>query len=145
MDDIACLQSRLEYYGNERKKKLNDYQAALNGDYQNDYDHYIVKRAIDSFDDCFDFIDEPKYGFRVKITQERQCSELGPDCGMNSTNIDSQHYALYKQFQVRQTGEGFRSDAPPDCRTDVCGGSAPAPADDYDYDDYYDEIRKRFK
>jgi hypothetical protein len=22
MDEIACLQSRLEYYGNERKKKL---------------------------------------------------------------------------------------------------------------------------
>ena len=36
-----------------------------------------MKRAIDSMDDCFDFIEEPLYGFRVNVTQEIQCSELG--------------------------------------------------------------------
>ena len=40
-------------------------------------DHILVKRAIDSMDDCFDFIEEPLYGFRVNVTQEIQCSELG--------------------------------------------------------------------
>ena len=45
--------------------------------------------------------------------------------------------------QSRQTGEGFRFAAPPDCRTlFVCGGQAPTPAPaDYNDDDYYDEIK----
>ena len=76
-------------------------------------------------DDCIENLDEPLYGFRVKITQEKQCSELGPDCGMNSTTINTNlypnRYLLKRQLQVRQTGETFRSDAPPDCRVEACG------------------------
>jgi len=116
MDEIACLQSRLEYYGNERKKKLQDYQSTLNGDYNNHYDHYLIKRAINSFDDCFDFIDEPKYGFRVNITKETPCSELGDDCDIQNILRKAD-----TQFAVRQTGENFGSDAPPDCRLIQCG------------------------
>jgi hypothetical protein len=48
----------------EKTSSVKDYQSTLNGDYNNHYDHYLIKRAINSFDDCFDFIDEPKYGFR---------------------------------------------------------------------------------
>ena len=40
MDDIACLQSRIEYYGNERKKKINEHLAIQNGDYSNHYGDY---------------------------------------------------------------------------------------------------------
>ena len=96
-------------------------------------DHILVKRAIDSMDDCFDFIEEPLYGFRVNVTQEIQCSELGPDCGLNENSrlenigIDRWQRSSLKnpirkenQFDVRQTGENFRSDAPPDCRITDC-------------------------
>ena len=84
-------------------------------------------------DDCFDFIEEPLYGFRVNVTQEIQCSELGPDCGLNENSrlannaIDRWQRNSLKnlirkedQFDVRQTGENFRSDAPPDCRISDC-------------------------
>ena len=42
--------------------------------------------------------------------------ELGPDCGItpNSTVIKD------NQFDARQTGENFSSDAPPDCRITRC-------------------------
>ena len=157
MDDIACLQSRIEYYGNERKKKINEHLAIQNGDYSNHYgdynnhygyssdqsgyysdqygyssnqygdysnqygdysnhyDHQLIKRAIDSFDDCFDFIDEPLYGFRVNISMEFPCPGEGANCDIQNLLRRSD-----TQFQVRQTGENFRSDAPPDCRLSQC-------------------------
>jgi hypothetical protein len=84
-------------------------------------------------DDCFDFIEEPLYGFRVYVTQEIQCSELGPDCGLNKNsrladnaidrwqrNSSKNPNRKENQFVVRQTGENFRSDAPPDCRITDC-------------------------
>ena len=114
MDNMACLQTRLEYYGRQWRKNKYKNQSIFN------FEHNLVKRAINSMDDCFEFINEPLFGFRVNITQERQCSELGPDCGMNSTKTNLQIYALRKYFQERQTGEGFRSEAPPDCRVQPC-------------------------
>ena len=49
----------------------------------------------------------------------------GDDCGINefqsSNNSDT-------RFAVRQTGEEFRSDAPPDCRIVVCGTDGTVPA-----------------
>ena len=113
MDDLACLQTRLEYYGRQSRQKYKT-------EFIYNFKHNLVKRAINSMDDCFDFIDEPLYGFRVNITKETQCSELGPDCGMNSTKTNFQQYTLRKQIQARQTGESFGSDAPPDCRVQAC-------------------------
>ena len=69
---------------------------------------YRVKRAVNSMDDCFDWMQEPLYGFRVKITFERPCDNSKPECNNFSQENDN--------FQRRQTGEGFRSEAPPDCR-----------------------------
>ena len=78
-------------------------------------------RDTDSLDDCFDYIEEPSYGFRVNITQEIPCSELGEDCGMNSTKTDiSTSHKSLKQFKVRQTWEEFASDAPLDFRITEC-------------------------
>ena len=37
--------------------------------------------------DCFEFMEEPLYGFRVNVTQEIECSNLGPNCGMPSNSI----------------------------------------------------------
>ena len=76
----------------------------------------MIKRAIDSFDDCFDFIDEPLYGFRVNVSMEFPCAELGGDC-----DIQNLLRRADAQFAVRQTGENFASDAPPDCRLSQCG------------------------
>jgi hypothetical protein len=49
----------------------------------------------------------------------------GDDCGINdfqsSNNADT-------RFAVRQTGEEFRSEAPPDCRIVVCGTDGTIPA-----------------
>ena len=49
----------------------------------------------------------------------------GNDCGINdfqsSDNSDT-------RFAVRQTGEEFRSEAPPDCRIVVCGTDGTVPA-----------------
>jgi hypothetical protein len=49
----------------------------------------------------------------------------GDDCGINefqsSNNSDT-------RFAVRQTGEEFRSEAPPDCRLVVCGTDGTVPA-----------------
>ena len=43
----------------------------------NGTNHNFVKRAVDSMDDCFDFMDEPLYGLRVNISQEVNCTGLG--------------------------------------------------------------------
>ena len=34
-------------------------------------------RAVNSMDDCFDFMDEPLYGIRINVSQEVECSGLG--------------------------------------------------------------------
>jgi len=123
MDDLSCLTTRLEFYGKQRRKKLKGKwpgQHKYNGT-----SHNFVKRAVDSMDDCFGFMDEPLYGLRVNISQEVNCTGLGDDCGINefqsSNNSDT-------RFAVRQTGEEFRSEAPPDCRIVVCGTDGTVPA-----------------
>ena len=58
---------------------------------------------------------------------------LGPDCGLNENsrlannaidrwqrNSSKNPIRKEDQFDVRQTGENFRSDAPPDCRIADC-------------------------
>ena len=61
--------------GKQRRKNLKGKwpgQHKYNGT-----SHNFVKRAVDSMDDCFDFMDEPLYGLRVNISQEVNCSGLG--------------------------------------------------------------------
>ena len=69
---------------------------------------HLVKRAVNSMDDCFDWMGEPLYGFRTKITFEKSCGDTKLECNNFSQENDN--------FQRRQTGEEFRSEAPPDCR-----------------------------
>ena len=115
MDDLHCFQTRLQnhFRDKRRRKKKGQFSDPLS--YRG-----LVKREINSMDDCFDFMEEPLYGFRVNVTQEIECSQLGPDCGMpsNSTVIDN---LIDNQFaESRQTGEEFSSEAPPDCRIVLC-------------------------
>ena len=102
-DNMSCLRTRLEVYGS-MKKQINKKHP-----------HRIIKRAIDSLDDCFDAMSEPLYGFRTKISTEKNCEIKGVNCDIpNATKNKS-------AFQKRQTGEEFRSDAPLDCRIfNVC-------------------------
>ena len=73
------------------------------------YHYGIVKRAVNSMDDCFDTIDEPLYGFRTKVTSEKTCGVFGTNCDITKAIKES-------ILQERQTGEEFRSLAPKDCR-----------------------------
>ena len=73
------------------------------------YHYGIIKRAVNSMDDCFDMMDEPLYGFRTKVTSEKICGAVGTNCDFTKTIKES-------ILQERQTGEEFQSDAPKDCR-----------------------------
>merc|ERR1719319_180873 len=75
MDDLSCLTTRLEFYGKQRRKKLKGKWPGKHK--YNGTNHNFVKRAVDSIDDCFDFMDEPLYGLRVNISQEVNCTGLG--------------------------------------------------------------------
>ena len=113
MDDLHCFQTRLVNHVRQkrRRKKKGKFSDPLSY-------RVLVKREINSMDDCFDFMEEPLYGFRVNVTQEIECSQLGPDCGMpsNLTVRDN----LHQIAESRQTGEAFSSEAPPYCRIVLC-------------------------
>ena len=113
MDDLHCFQTRLQNHVREKRRRKKKLKNSFPSSYQ-----LLVKREINSMDDCFDFMEEPLYGFRVSVTQEIECSQLGSDCGMpsNSTVIDN----LLEFAESRQTGEAFSSEAPPDCRIVPC-------------------------
>ena len=98
-DNMSCLRTRLEVYGSMKKQNNKKYP------------HQIIKRAVDSLDDCFDTMSEPLYGFRTKISTEKNCEIEGANCDVSNATKNK------SAFQKRQTGEEFRSDAPPDCRT----------------------------
>ena len=80
---------------------------------------------VEYIEDCFQDLERPKFGWRVKITlKEEEPCDLNIEnpslstCGLNS-NPASKKYDLdhLTHFaQNRQTGEGFQSAAPPDCR-----------------------------
>ena len=81
---------------------------------------------VEYIEDCFQDLERRKFGWRVKITlkEEEPCDLNIEDpslstCGLNSNpaskKSDSDDY--WNHFaQNRQTGEGFKSAAPPDCR-----------------------------
>ena len=78
---VACLQTRLEHYARESRKRRNKGKFSYP-----QQKHHLIRREIDSMNDCFEFMEEPLYGFRVNITQEIECSKLGPNCGIPSNS-----------------------------------------------------------
>ena len=93
-DTLFCLRARIGMYAETKKTKKHGY---------------LVKRAVNSIDDCFEGISEPLYGIRTKITFVKACGTFGLAC--NNFSEDK------NRFQKRQTGESFKSDAPLECRT----------------------------
>ena len=129
-------------------------------DFLKDFVDYVKNgnaedEEVEFIEDCFDDMDRPKFGYRVKIMlKEKEPCQINfenPEqstCNLTSNadneglnRVDTGYYDRYYYAQSRQTGEGFRSAAPPDCRIELCGGQAPAPAPaedidgDYSYDD----------
>merc|ERR1712051_390102 len=67
--------------------------------------------TLETVEDCFDDVPKPRFGLVVKITKDVTCeSEINCPVPVSPENY---------YFQSRQTGEGFRSSAPPDCRVIV--------------------------
>ncbi len=91
-----------------RKRDTTHYYSPYGGYVS----HYVEDYTVDSADDCFDDIDEPLYGWRVRVTLKEN-----EPCVLNSTCIVSTSNSFATNFPTeRQTGESFTSAAPPDCR-----------------------------
>lgn len=127
---LACIEPRLKrQYGTLvypqgltikaiEEKKENFWDFVNNGNAEDVHVEYIQ--------DCFDDMERPQFGWRAKVTvMKNEPCEFNfenPDQStcrntLNSdVELDLNHYA-----QSRQTGEGFRSAATPDCRVEyVC-------------------------
>ena len=115
MDDLHCFQTRLQNHVREKRRRKKNGEFSQSSSYL-----VLVKREINSMDDCFDFMEEPLYGFRVNITQEIECSKLGSECGMPSNMTVIENLVENQIAESRQTGEAFSSEAPPDCRIVSC-------------------------
>ena len=89
--NIKCLVPRLTRKF-ARKPDYHDY-------------HYGKREVVNSFDDCFDDIDEPLYGIRVEVRPNQKFCR-GDDFGC---------FGARDFFQSKQ-GEEFFSEDPPDCR-----------------------------
>ena len=61
-DNLSCVRTRLQYYGQRRRRKS----------YNTPWTKF-VKRAVDSMDDCMEFLSEPLYGFRANVTFMQAC------------------------------------------------------------------------
>ena len=99
------------------------------------------EEEVQYIEDCFADMDRPKFGYSAKITfMENEPCEIdfeNPErstCIMTRSNSNNEdpnglnrryfnHYA-----QSRQTGEGFRSAATPDCRIQLCESQPTQPA-----------------
>ena len=80
---------------------------------------------MEYIEDCFKDLERPKFGWKVKvILKEEEPCDLNIEnpslstCGFNSNPASKKSDSDYLTHfaQNRQTGEGFRSAAPPDCR-----------------------------
>ena len=80
---------------------------------------------MEYIEDCFKDLERPKFGWKVKvILKEDEPCDLNIEnpslstCGFNSNPASKKSDSDYLTHfaQNRQTGEGFRSVAPPDCR-----------------------------
>ena len=88
----------------------------LDNQYYHDYNYKEEEDeeedlTLETVEDCFDDVPKPRFGLVVKITKDVTCeSEINCPVPVSPENY---------YFQSRQTGEGFRSSAPPDCRVIV--------------------------
>ena len=98
----------------EQKKEF--FQDIKSGSPDNDHVEFV--------EDCFDDMERPKFGWRVKVTlmQNEPCNLNPENPELNTctlplkTNNETDSDLNSNNAQRRQTGEQFRSAAPLDCR-----------------------------
>ena len=89
-----------------------------------------LPQEVVSVENCFDDMERPNFAYRVKImTKEDEPCTVdfeNPDqttCQLSKDVNEGQNvverWISNDHAQSRQTGEGFRSAAPPDCRIEV--------------------------
>jgi len=100
--NVRCLGPRLTARFGRKPAPVDDY--GYHGKKKRDtgygYHSYDVHEECGTTEDCFD-LPCPRYGFAVRYTFTSGDGGYGQSYGITE----------------RQTGEGFRSAAPPDCRT----------------------------
>ena len=140
---MVCLRPRLQRrYGKlvypegltvkaikDKKEEFSDYIKFGNAE----------DEEVEFIEDCFDDMERPAFGWRVKVMlmDDEPCTIDPKNLEMSTCKLSSasesdllealdtgdlnHHYA-----QSRQTGEEFRSSAPPDCRYRyICGDTNP--------------------
>jgi len=86
---------------------------------------------VQYIEDCFQDMERPRFGWRVKLTtkENEPCDVNFENPALSTCNLpksgeaDENYYA-----QSRQTGEGFRSAAPVDCRIEYVCSDPPGQA-----------------
>ena len=130
---LVCMQPRLRRkYGRlvypegltvrTLKDKKNEFFSFIkHGDAEDEEVEYI--------EDCFSDMERPKFGYRMKVKlMENEPCEIDFENPTQSTcnrtaiansRVDTGYYDKYHHAQSRQTGEGFSSAAPVDCRIEA--------------------------
>ena len=147
-NSLVCLKPRLKrkfgklgYPAGQTVKAIKENANDFIGfDKHEDAEH----EHVSFIEDCFIDMNRPKFGWRVKIRlrEDEPCdlniknpelstcilsSNQNPGL-LNNNNLN--HYA-----QSRQTGEGFRSAVPPDCRYQyICDGGTNQAEDNQEED-----------
>merc|ERR1712223_1516961 len=87
---------------------------------------------VEYIEDCFVDMERPRFGWRAKVTfMENEPCEINSEnperstCRIKSIS-NNEDETNYYYAQSRQTGENFRSAAPPDCRIEYVCDAPPA-------------------
>merc|ERR1719225_808233 len=87
---------------------------------------------VEYIEDCFADMERPRFGWRAKVTfMENEPCEIDAEnperstCRISSIS-NNEDEANYYYAQSRQTGENFRSAAPPECRVEYVCNTPPA-------------------
>ena len=92
-------------------------------------DPNVEDERVEFVEDCFQDMPRRKFGWRMKVMlmEKEPCTfepDTNPDipkCIITSPNTADEDLNFQQNAQERQTGEGARSAAPPDCRVEyVC-------------------------
>ena len=121
MAALKCTRATIQRIFSRRKRRRRQHWTFKRDKYDDE---------VNSFDDCFNDLNEPGYGFvcRVRLVENQECM-LGVTCrGVLDDNNDlvdrfdpAFDILTTIDYSGRQTGEGFSSAGPADCRVKSTG------------------------
>ena len=156
---IVCIEPRLKRrYGHLiypeglsvkalKEKKVDFIQDFI--DYVNNGN--VADEEVQYVEDCFSDMERPRFGYSVKLMlKENEPCTIdfeNPDlrtcnqpANTDNEGVNRVYTGYFNDYaQSRQTGEGFRSAAPPDCRIEFCGTTPTEGVNDSDYVNDYDD------